>query len=112
MINPEIKQARRRNWKVSTLERDTRLRSNNKSRYRKLHGLPRKYLFEINGFQIYEVDGEWIRNNVYAWFRIGGHGRVHLFIPNDEIWIEKQHGTYEYMARTIIHEINEYKKNT
>ena len=69
----------------------------------------KKFLFDVEGFAIYLVDGEWIRNNLYPWFRIGGHGRVHLFIPNDEIWIEDS-GDVEYNARTIIHEIHEFKK--
>ena len=112
MINPEIKQARKRTWKINQLERDTRLRSKNKDN--KIlrwisKWVDKKFLFIYAGFKIYEVNGEWIRNNLYAWFRIGGHGRVHLFIPNDEIWIEENHGTPTYMARTIIHEISEFK---
>ena len=75
-----------------------------------ISGQTKNYLFDIKGFEIYEVDAKWIRNNLYAWFGIGGHGRVHAFIPNNEIWIAEDHGTLEYMARTIIHEINEYKK--
>lgn len=112
MINPEIKQARKRTWKIHQLERDTQLRSKKKDTKRlDLIGklIPnKKFLFNIDGFHIYLIDGEWVRNNLYAWFRIGGHGRVHLFIPNDEIWIEK-YGTIEYIARTIIHEIHEFK---
>lgn len=113
MINPEIKQARKRTWKISQLEKATQLRSKYKDRkkMKEINRLfPKQYLFKVDNFYIFEVDGEWVRNNLYAWFRIGGHGRVHLFIPNDEIWIEKNHGTYKYMARTILHEINEFRK--
>lgn len=108
MINPEIKQARRRTWKVCHLERDTQLRSKNKNPKIKIVGLYKKYLFKIDGFRVYLVNGEQVRDNLYIWFGIGGHGRVHAFIPNNEIWIELCKN-YEYTARTIIHEIHEFK---
>lgn len=109
MINPEIKQARRRNWKICHLERDTQLRSKNKNPRIKIVGLYKRYLFKIDGFRVYLVNGEQVRDNLYIWFGIGGHGRVHAFIPNNEIWIELCK-SYEYTARTIIHEIHEYKR--
>jgi hypothetical protein len=111
MLNPEIRKARKRTWKIRQLEKDTQLRSGNKDKFLNvlIHNIiPRKYLFSVGKFKIYKADGEWIRNNLYAWFRIGGHGRVHLFIPNDEIWIEDT-GDIEYNARTIIHELHEFK---
>jgi len=111
MINPEIKKARKRTWKIHQLERDTQLRSNNKDKMLIIGGTfeYKDYLFDYDDFEIYYVDGEWVRNNLYAWYRIGGHGRVHLFIPDNEIWIERNHGTVRYMSRTIIHEIAEFK---
>ena len=108
MINPEIKQARKRSWKICQLERDTQLRSKNKNSRIKIMGLYKKYLFKVDGFKIYLIDGIQVRNNLYSWFGIGGHDRVHAFIPNNEIWVE-MYRNYEYTARTIIHEIHEFK---
>jgi len=113
MLNKEIRKARKRTWKIHQLERDIQLRSKNKDSnfyiLKSYKNVYKKYLFPLEEFDIVEVDGEWIRNNLYPWFRVGGHGRVHLFIPNDEIWIEDS-GDAEYNARTIIHEIHEFKK--
>lgn len=109
MINPEIKLSRKRKYSFRDIEKATQRRSKNKEKNSLFRSsIPRRYLFAYNKFKIFEVDGEWIRNNVYAWFGIGGHGRVHLFIPNNEIWIEPIRNC-EYTARTIIHEIKEYK---
>ena len=52
-----------------------------------IKGLEKKLIEERNGFKIYEVDGEWIKNNLDVGFGTGGHGLVHSYIPMDEIWV-------------------------
>jgi len=97
---------------LKDLEREIQQRSKYKEKIVIISGTKnwKNYLFNIEKFQIYEVDGEWVRNNLCCYFGIGGHGRVHEFIPNNEIWIAKNHADIEEMSRTILHEINEYKK--
>ena len=70
----------------------------------------KRFLFDYKKFKIYEVNGDWVRTNLCWYYGQGGHGRVHEFIPNSEIWIEKNHGTLKYMSQTIIHEVNEWYK--
>src|SRR3990167_4180763 len=52
-----------------------------------LDGLEKELIEERDGFKIYEVDGEWIKNNIDVGFGTGGHGLVHSYIPMDEIWV-------------------------
>jgi len=104
---------RKRRYNLITFEKDTQERSKYKDPTLKIDSTNicyKWYIFHIKGFDIYAVDAEWVRNNLSAWFGIGGHGRVHAFIPNNEIWIAENHGTLRYMAKTIIHEIYEYKR--
>lgn len=101
---------RKINWK--DLEKEIKERSKNKDDclFFGDNHFWKEYLFTYDTFEIYEVDAEYIRNNICCYFGYGGHGRVHEFIPHFEIWIEKDHGTIKYMAQTILHEMNEYKK--
>ena len=95
------------------LEREIQERSRDKNDYFLAGDMNydwKKYLFEYDNFDIYEVEGEYVRNNLCCYFGWGGHGRVHEFIPHFEIWISKDHAPIDEMARTILHEINEYKK--
>ena len=94
---------------IGDIEREIQQRASKKDESLKISGLDKKYITDYKGFKVYEVDGEWIRNNIDVIYGSGGHGRVHTFIPNDEIWISKGHNS-SYQARTIIHEINEYGK--
>lgn len=100
---------KKRNWKIEDLEKETQRRSKNKDLNFRLSNFIAEYLFRIDKFEIYEVDGEWIRNNLNSWWGWGGHGKVYPFIQNDQIWITKDHADIEEMSRTIIHEIYEYK---
>lgn len=49
------------------------------------------FVKEQDGFRIYRVDGEWLRNNLIPDFEHAGHGFVHLPIPMDEIWVDIRH---------------------
>ena len=87
-----------------------------------LSGKWKKYVRRQDGFKVYLVDGEWIRNNLSVTFGHGGHGYVHEFIPNDEIWVEKNHPesinnikkgekmSKKFIDSTIIHEMTEFKE--
>lgn len=88
-----------------------------------LSGHWKKFVRVQDGFMIYAIDGEYIRSNLSVIFGHGGHGLVHEFIPNYEIWIDTRH--YEdcgcavkepnqsvsqnYFNSTVIHEIEEFK---
>ena len=94
---------------IGDIEREIQNRSGKKDPDLKISGLDKKYLTTFKGFKVYEVDSEWIRNNLDVIFGTGGHGRVHTFIPKDEVWIAKG-CNHNYQARCIIHEANEYAK--
>jgi hypothetical protein len=105
------------------IEASVASRAENKDSNFKLTG-PWKTFRETNdGFHVYIVDGEWVRNNLSIIFGHGGHGYVHEFIPHDEIWIDPHHIECEcenvredrkmsesYIKSTILHEITEYKE--
>lgn len=69
-------------------------------------GIPKRKVSDILGYRVYEVDGEWIRDNLDTTFGTGGHGLVHTFIPLDEVWIDP---IKESSASLIFHEILECK---
>jgi hypothetical protein len=87
----------------------------------KLSGSWKTYKGIYSNFNVYSVDGNWIRKNLSIMFGNGGHGFVHEFIPLDEIWIDIKH--YEesgienlpkdmimsddFTKSTILHEIIE-----
>ena len=68
---------------------------------------------------------EWVQNNLSVLFGAGGHGRVHEFIPLDEIWVSITHFkgcgcsnlksecanvSQQYFDSTVIHEIFECRE--
>jgi len=73
------------------LEEDIRKRGPKKDRKFRLSGKWKRFVRVEDGLKVYAVDGEWVRNNLSVIFGHGGHGRVHEFIPNDEIWIATHH---------------------
>lgn len=86
----------------------------------------KKFVKEEDGFKIFAVNGEKVRNNLSVMFGHGGHGYVHEFIPLNELWIDTHHYTClggcgcdnlkrknqrvspEYFESTVIHEKNEF----
>ncbi len=74
-------------YDVNDIDLAVRSRWNLKDPGFEIKGLDRKLIEERDGFKIYEVDGEWIRNNIDVGFGTGGHGLVHSYIPMDEIWV-------------------------
>ena len=50
---------------------------------------------ERDGYKIYVVDGNHVRDNIDCEFtNFGQHGRFH-FIPRNEIWLDEEHGRGE-----------------
>lgn len=94
---------------IGDIEREIQERAGKKDPNLKIGGLEKKYVTTFKGFKVFIVDAEWIRNNLDVIFGSGGHGRVHTFIPKDEIWIAKGYND-SYQARCIIHEAVEYGK--
>ena len=92
---------------IGDIEKDIQQRADNKDPNLKIKGLEKNFVTNYKGFKVYIVDGDWVRNNLDVIFGSGGHGRVHTFIPKDEIWISKGYNS-DYQARCIIHESHEF----
>lgn len=87
------------------MESEIQKRARNKDKKFRLEGRWRKFLRRQDRLRVYQVDGEWVRNNLSVIFGWGGHGFVHEFIPLGEIWVTD----FNNMERTITHEIAEYR---
>jgi hypothetical protein len=113
-----------RKYSWAELEQKIQKRAGDKDLTFSLSGKWKKFLRNQDGFKVYSVDGEWVRNNLSVIFEHGGHGFVHEFIPMDEIWVAIHHPkgcackTHEdgqkmsenYSNSTVIHEIAENKE--
>lgn len=109
-LNEVKKDTRKLTWK--TIENDIQGRYKKKDKDFKLSGKWKKYREKQDGYKVYVVDGEWVRNNLSIIFGMGGHGVVHEFIPIDEIWVADVHtdgekATADYLTSCIVHEIHE-----
>ncbi len=105
------------------LEVEIQQRAKKKDRGFRLSGKWKRFVSREDGFRVYAVDGEWVRNNLCAYFGHGGHGIVHEFIPRNEIWIATAHSkgcdctnvftgqpvSQAYFDSTVIHEITEHR---
>lgn len=119
-----------RNKYLQQLEAEIQKRSKKKDRHFVLSGPWKKFVRNQDGLKIYAVNGTWIRNNLCIFFGHGGHGLVHEFIPNDEIWVSTHHYhesnwdeghcdckvrthnqrvSKNYFESTVVHEIFENK---
>lgn len=106
------------------LEIDIQKRGEGKDKKFVLKGKWKKFVRKQDGFSVYAVDGEWVRNNLSIIFGHGGHGYVHEFIPLNEIWVATHHFencgcsnvkngqkfSQQYFDSTVIHEIAEFKE--
>jgi len=90
---------------INDIDTAVRSRWNLKDSKLDISGLPKELIGSKDGFKIYEVDGEWIRNNLDTTFGTGGHGLVHSYIPLDEIWV---YPVKENKWSIALHEIVEY----
>lgn len=119
-----LKKKSRRHLLLSHCEAEIQRRARKKDKQFKLKGSWKQFLRRQDGFKIYAVDGEWVRNNLHINFGHGGHGFVHEFIPLNEIWVvthhfegcdckkrkEKQKVSKRFFDSTVIHEITELKQ--
>ncbi|MGB9696614.1 MAG: hypothetical protein ACP5P3_05245 [Ignavibacteria bacterium] len=69
--------------------------------------LYRFYVGQREGFNVWVVDGEFVRKNYFDEFVYGGNGERYTFIPADEIWIDNAISAVEF-EYTLQHEINEF----
>jgi len=113
-----------RNKLWAELELETQKRANKKDRGFVLNGNWKKFVRKQDGFKIFAVDGEWVRNNLTIIFGHGGHGYVNAFIPLNEIWVATHHFddcgcsnikkgqkfSQQFFNSVIIHEIAEFKE--
>jgi hypothetical protein len=65
-----------------------------------------KFIGRRNGFRIYLVDGQKIRDRVKIDFTMGGHHWVYSFIPKNEVWIDSRLSQKDIDA-LVVHEITE-----
>ncbi len=72
---------------INDIDTAVRSRWHLKDKKLDINGLPKELIGKKDGFKIYEVDGEWIKNNLDTTFGTGGHGLVHSYIPLDEVWV-------------------------
>jgi len=105
--------SRSRLW--GNLEADIQERSADKDEGFELNGEWKRFVGNNDGMKVYEVDPEWIRTNLSVCFGTGGHGRVHEFIPMDEIWVAPTWAdgtklTDDDLSNVIAHEIFEFRK--
>jgi hypothetical protein len=61
---------------------------------------------KVDSLEIYIVDGELVRREIYPDFIFGGNEQRYPFVPHNEIWIDNSIPNREYTT-TLKHEINE-----
>ncbi len=93
-------------YSINDIDSAVRSRWDRKDKDLEIVGLEKKFLGEKEDFRVYEVDNEWIKNNLDVSFGTGGHGLVHSYIPLDEIWVSP---VVEKKWSIVLHEITEFK---
>lgn len=93
-------------YDIDEIDASVRSRWNLKDPDLKIEGMKKEFVGEKEGFRIYEIDSEWIRNNIDVGFGTGGHGLVHSYIPMDEIWVDS---AKETKTSLILHELLEFR---
>lgn len=61
------------------------------------------------GLDIWLIDGENVRTNLYLDFTEGGHDLVYWFVPENEVWIDDDVCAAERLY-VLLHELNERSK--
>lgn len=116
------KDTRSKFW--AKLELEIQKRGNKKDKTFVLSGKWKGFVRKQDGFKVYAVDVDWVKNNLSVIFNHGGHGYVHEFIPKNEIWISTNHFdgcdcknvvkgqrvSKNYFDSCVIHEITEFKE--
>jgi hypothetical protein len=73
----------------------------------KIEAVHKKLLKKFSrGIKVWIVDGESVRNLFFVDFTEGGHDKVYLFIPKNEIWIDDDLNSRE-VKFVLLHELHE-----
>jgi len=70
--------------------------------------LSKAYYGSVEGFHVFLVDAEYVRNNLDIDFNLGTHHGVNKFVPEGEVWIDSRISPSEIEA-IITHEVKEAK---
>ena len=71
--------------------------------------MKKQYLFSLKDkTKIFLVSGEYIRNNYYIEYNLGGHYLVYDWIPKGQIWLQEMSDGNEQMRYNLLHQIYEY----
>jgi hypothetical protein len=74
--------------------------------YPEVDGVYRYYWGKKNGFDVWIVDGNVVRQKIYNYFLYGGNEQRYPFNPKGEIWIDHAVSCEEF-EMTMAHEMNE-----
>jgi hypothetical protein len=69
-------------------------------------GVYRYYMGKVDNYDIWIVDGNQVRLNIFSSFLYGGNEQRYPFNPKGEIWIDNAISCEEYYL-TLAHELNE-----
>jgi hypothetical protein len=69
-------------------------------------GVYRYYMGKVDNYNIWIVDGNQVRLNIFSSFLYGGNEQRYPFNPKGEIWIDNAISCEEYYL-TLAHELNE-----
>lgn len=71
-------------------------------------GLKKRMLGMAEGFRVFLINGEHVRNNLETDFTMASHGFMSGFIPKDEIWMDDRMSVNDLVA-VLHHEVFEVK---
>jgi hypothetical protein len=71
-----------------------------------IKGVYRYYMGKVENYNIWIVDGNTVRLNIFSSFLYGGNEQRYPFNPKGEIWIDNAISCEEYYL-TLAHELNE-----
>jgi hypothetical protein len=73
---------------------------------KRVDGVYRYYMGKVDKYNIWIVDGNQVRLNIFSSFLYGGNEQRYPFNPKGEIWIDNAISCEEYYL-TLAHELNE-----
>jgi hypothetical protein len=71
-----------------------------------ISGVYKVFMGKIDSLEVYIVDGQLVRREIFSDFIFGGNEQRYPFIPHNEIWIDDAVSAKEY-ATTLQHEVLE-----
>lgn len=70
--------------------------------------LNKRLIDTFDGFKVFLVNGEYVRNNFEIDFTMGSHFHVSSYIPEGEVWLDDRLSEND-LAALVCHEIHELK---